>query len=158
MTKPRVAISMMGALVLALICHLTAPAQAKVQNPAHALLNLYQVAQEIIKDPAADFEKGRNPDFPHPSAIQAQWDASMSAYGTHLSTEERQLFPACAAHLNAAITDMEIGYRIKISQPSAAAQQSAQTRFDEAPGEVAQCTAAIKLAQSEVGSSTNKQQ
>jgi hypothetical protein len=60
--------------------------------------------------------------------------------------------------LNAAITDMEIGYRIKISQPSAAAQQSAQTRFNQAPGEVAQCTAAIKLAQSEVGNSANKQQ
>ena len=130
----------------------------KSAESAQALLNLDQAAQEIIKDPGRDYQKEKNPDFPHASAIQAQWDASMSAYGTHLSTEERQLFPACAAHLNVAITDMEIGYRIKISQPSAAAQQSAQTRFDEAPGEVAQCTVAIKLAQSEVGSSANKPQ
>jgi hypothetical protein len=158
MTKLSVAISAVCALALALVCPPSAPAQAKAQTPAQALLNLYQAAQQIIKDPAGEYEKGENPDFPYPSQIQAQWDASMAAYGNDLSTQERKLFPDCAAHLNAAITDMEIGYRIQISQPSAEAQQTAQTRFSEAPGEVAQCSAAIELAQSEVGSAPSQPQ
>lgn len=158
MTKLPAAIATMGALLLSLIFHPSASAQAKAQSPAQALLNLYQAAQQIIKDPASEYEKDKNPDFPYPSQIQAQWDASMAAYGNNLSTQERELFPACAAHLNAAITDMEIGYRIQISQPSAAAQQSAETRKSEAPGEVAQCSAAIELAQSEVASTPSKPQ
>jgi hypothetical protein len=153
-----VAISTMGALALALVCPSSASAQAKAQSPAQALVNLYQAAQQIIKDPAGDYEKGKNPDFPYPSQMQAQWDASMVAYGNSLSTQERALFPACAAHLNAAITDMEIGQRIKVNQPTEAAQQEAQTRFSEAPGEAAQCSAAIELAQSEIGSATSQPQ
>ena len=82
----------------------------------------------------------------------------MVAYGNSLSTQERALFPACAAHLNAAITDMEIGQRIKVNQPTEAAQQEAQTRFSEAPGEAAQCSAAIELAQSEIGSTPSQPQ
>ena len=153
-----VAISTMGALALALVCPSSASAQAKAQSPAQALVNLYQAAQQIIKDPAGDYEKGKNPDFPYPSQMQAQWDASMVAYGNSLSTQERALFPACAAHLNAAITDMEIGQRIKVNQPTEAAQQEAQTRFSEAPGEAAQCSAAIELAQSEIGSTPSQPQ
>jgi len=153
-----VAISTMGALALALVCPSSASAQAKAQSPAQALVNLYQAAQQIIKDPAGDYEKGKNPDFPYPSQMQAQWDASMVAYGNSLSTQERALFPACAAHLNAAITDMEIGQRIKVNQPTEAAQQDAQTRFSEAPGEAAQCSAAIELAQSEIGSTPSQPQ
>jgi len=151
-------ISTMGALALTLACPSSASAQAKAQSPAQALINLYQAAQQIIKDPAGDYEKGKNPDFPYPSQMQAQWDASMAAYGNNLSTQERALFPACAAHLNAAITDMEIGERIKANQPTEAAQQDAQTRFSEAPGEVAQCSAAIELAQSEIGSAPSQPQ
>jgi len=153
-----VAISTMGALALALVCPSSASAQAKAQSPAQALVNLYQAAQQIIKDPAGDYEKGKNPDFPYPSQMQAQWDASMVDYGNSLSTQERALFPACAAHLNAAITDMEIGQRIKVNQPTEAAQQEAQTRFSEAPGEAAQCSAAIELAQSEIGSTPSQPQ
>lgn len=153
-----VAISTMGALALALVCPSSASAQAKAQSPAQALVNLYQAAQQIIKDPAGDYEKGKNPDFPYPSQMQAQWDASMVAYGNSLSTQERALFPACAAHLNAAITDMEIGQRIKVNQPTEAAQQEAQTRFSEAPGEAAQCSPAIELAQSEIGSTPSQPQ
>ena len=153
-----VAISTMGALALALVCPSSASAQAKAQSPAQALVNLYQAAQQIIKDPAGDYEKGKNPDFPYPSQMQVQWDASMVAYGNSLSTQERALFPACAAHLNAAITDMEIGQRIKVNQPTEAAQQEAQTRFSEAPGEAAQCSAAIELAQSEIGSTPSQPQ
>ncbi len=158
MTKLSVAICAVCALALALVCQPSAWAQAKAQSPAQALVNLYQAAQQIIKDPAGEYEKGENPDFPYPSQIQAQWDASMAAYGNDLTTQERALFPACAAHLNAAITDMEIGYRIQISQPSDAAQQSAQKRKDEAPGEVAQCSAAMELAQGEVGSAPSQPQ
>jgi hypothetical protein len=62
-----VAISTMGALALALVCPSSASAQAKAQSPAQALVNLYQAAQQIIKDPAGDYEKGKNPDFPYPS-------------------------------------------------------------------------------------------
>ncbi len=153
-----VAILTMGAVLLSLIFHPSASAQAKAQSPAQALLNLYQAAQQLIKDPAGDYEEGKNPDFPYPSQIQAQWDASMAAYGNTLTTQERALFVPCAAHLNAAITDVEIGYRIQISQPSDAAQQSAKQRKDEAPGEVAQCSAAIELAQSEVGSAPSQPQ
>jgi hypothetical protein len=148
----------MGAVMLPLVFQPSASAQAKAQSPAQALVNLYQAAQQLIKDPAGEYEKDQNPDFPYPSQIQAQWYASMSAYGNDLTTQERELFVPCAAHLNAAITDMEIGYRIQISQPSEAAQQSAQKRKDEAPGEVAQCSAAIELAQSEVGSAPSQPQ
>jgi hypothetical protein len=152
------AISTIGAVMLTLVFHSSASAQTKAQSPAQALVNLYQAAQQIIKDPDGDFEDGKNPDFPYPSQMQAQWDASMVAYGNNLSTQERALFPACAAHLNAAITDMEIGCRIKLKQPTEAAQQDGQKRMDEAPGEVAQCSAAIELAQSEIGSATSQPQ
>ena len=153
-----VAISTMGAFVLVFVCSSSALAQAKVQSPAQALSNLYQAAQQIIKDPAGEYEKGASPDFPYPSQIQAQWDASMAANGNTLTIQQRELFVPCAAHLNAAITDMEIGYRIQISQPSDAAKQSAQTRMNEAPGEVGQCSAAMQLAQSEVGTSPSQPQ
>jgi hypothetical protein len=153
-----VAILTMSAVLFSLIFHSSASAQAKAQSPTQALLNLYQAAQQLIKDPAGDFEEGKNPDFPYPSQIQAQWDASMAANGNTLTTQEHALFPACAAHLNAAITDVEIGYRIQVSQPSEAAQQDAKKRMDEAPGEVAQCSAAIALAQSEVGSGPSQSQ
>ena len=152
------AISTIGAVMLTLVFHSSASAQTKAQSPAQALVNLYQAVQQIIKDPDGDFEDGKNPDFPYPSQMQAQWDASMVAYGNSLSTQERALFPACAAHLNAAITDMEIGQRIKVNQPTEAAQQEAQTRFSEAPGEAAQCSAAIELAQSEIGSTPSQPQ
>ncbi len=158
MNKPSLVILTMGAVMLPLIFHSSASAQAKAQSPAQALANLYQAAQQLIKDPAGEYEKGENPDFPYPSQIQAQWDASMAANGNTLSPQQRELFVPCAAHLNAAITDVEIGYRIQISQPSAAAQQDAQKRMDEAPGEVAQCSAAIQLAQSEVGSAPSQPQ
>ncbi len=154
-----VAILTMGSVLLSLVLHSSASAHSKAQSPAQALLNLYQAAQQIIKDPAGDYEKDQNPDFPYPSQIQAQWDASMSAYGNTLSTQERALFPACAAHLNAAITDVEIGYRIVRKPSSEEARQSGQARMDEAPGEFAQCSpAAIQRAQSEVGSSPSQPQ
>lgn len=135
-----------------------AAAPPRAQTPAQALLNLHQAAQQHIADPGGDFEMGCNPDFPYPSDIQAQWDASMSAYGNQLSPEERELFPACASHLNAAITDVEIGYRVVSGQPSDAAKASAKARMDKAPGEVAQCSAAMALAPSEVGSAPSKPQ
>ena len=85
-----------GVLAAALSDCSPAAAPALAQTPAQALLNLHQAAQQLIADPGGDYEKGCNPDFPYPSDIQAQWDASMSAYGNQLSTEEREQFPACA--------------------------------------------------------------
>jgi hypothetical protein len=158
MTKLSAAIPMICVLVLAPTSASSARAQAKDQSPAQALLNLNQAAQQLITDPASEYEKGANPDFPYPSAIQQQWLASMSAYGTNLTVEERKLLPACAAKLNAAIQDMEIGYRIQVSQPSAAAQLSAHKRFIDAKNEAAQCSAALELAQSEVGSAPARSQ
>jgi hypothetical protein len=158
MAKLAGAMFTMGVLLFTLICHSAASAQAKAQTPAQALLNLYQAAQQLVQDPASEYQKGADPDFPYPSDIQAQWEASMAAHGNDLSTEERRLFPRCAAYLNGAITDMEVGYRIQISQPSAGGQQSAQKRFSDARGEVAQCTSAIEVAQGEIVSSPNEPQ
>src|SRR5271168_3255984 len=98
----------MGFLALTLIFHSSVWGQEKAKPPAQALLDLNQAAEKIIKDPGSEYRKGGNPDFPHPSDVQAQWDASMAAHGNDLSAEQRKLFPACAAHLNSAITDMEI--------------------------------------------------
>ncbi len=154
-TKLLRAIFTLGVLTLLLVWHSSASAQAL--TPDQALVNLYKAAQQIIKDPGSEYKKDASPDFPRPSDIQAQWDASMSAHGNDLSTEERRQFIPCAAHLNAAITDMEIGYRIQISQPNnAAAQQSAQKRRDEAPPEVAQCAPAYELALSEIAKASAK--
>ena len=147
-----------AALAAALSNCSPAAAPPQAQTPAQALLNLHQAAQQLIEDPGGDYEKGCNPDFTYPSDIQAQWDASMSAYGNELSTEERELFPAFASHLNAAITDVEVGYRIETSQPTDAAKASAKAQTGEAPGEVAQCSAAIAFAQGEVGSAPSKPQ
>jgi hypothetical protein len=147
-----VAISAVGALAVALICPSSTSAPAVAQTPARALVNLYQATQQLINDPGGEFEEGKNPDFPYPSQIQVQWDASMAKNGDTLTTQERELFVPCAAHLNAAISDVEIGYRIVYKPSSDAAKQSGQARMNEAPGEFAQCSpAAIQLAQSEAG-------
>ena len=149
MTKLIRAIFAMGVLTLLLTWHSCAFAQ--VLNPRQALVNLYRAAQRIIKDPGSEYKKDASPDFPRPSEIQTQWDASMAAHGNDLTPEERKQFIPCAAHLNAAITDTEIGYRIQISQPNnPPAQESARKRLDEAQPEVAKCASAYELAMSEI--------
>ena len=125
-------------IVLTLLLGWRSSASAQPLNPQQALVNLYRAAQRIIKDPGSEYKKDASPDFPRSSDMQAQWDASMSAHGNDLTPEERKQFIPCAAHLNAAITDTEIGYRIQISQPNnPPAQESARKRLDEAQPEVA---------------------
>jgi hypothetical protein len=128
------------------------PQTQTAQTPQQALVNLYQAAQQIIKDPASDYKAGASPQFPYPSYAQAQWDNSMAAHGNDLSTEERNQFVPCADYLNIAITDMEIGFVLQISQPAdnSTAQQDMQQRYSDAPKEVEKCGSAYQLAQSEV--------
>lgn len=148
------AILLLSVIAMVTLWHLSASAQSQAApTPQQALINLYNTAQQLIKDPGGDYENGT---YPYPSLMQKQWDDAMSAHGNDLSQNERNLYTACVDHLNAAITDVEVGYNIQASQPKSntAAQQDGQKRRDEAPPEVAQCGAALKLAQSEVGGST----
>jgi hypothetical protein len=133
------------------------------QPPQRALANLYEVAKSIISNPKNEAEEhpGGSPTFPYPDAIQAQWDSSMSAYGTGLTQQERDEFVPCAAHLNNAIADMEDGYTTADTQPktNAGAQESAQKSYAVAKTEFAQCESAYALAQSEIGNgAANKPQ
>jgi len=159
MAKLSRAIFMMGVFAVALLWNPIASARAQsAQTPQQALINLYQATEQLIKDPAADYGDGT---YPYPSAMETQWDNSFYAHGSELSAEERGQFIPCAAHLKAAITDVEIGYRVQVTQPknNTAAQQDGQTRRDEAPAKVALCDSAYKLAQSEIiNSSANAPQ
>jgi len=85
------------------------------QPPQRALANLYEVTKSIISDPKNEAEDhpGGSPTFPYPDAIQDQWKNSMNAYGTGLTQQERDAFVPCAAHLNAAIADMEKVIRLQ---------------------------------------------
>jgi hypothetical protein len=155
MTKLLRAFFMMGALILLPVWPSSASAQEL--RAQQALVNLYKAAQQIIKDPGSEYKKGGSPDFPRPSEIQMQWDSSMAAHGNDLTSEERKQFIPCVAHLNAAITDVEIGYRIQISQPNnPPAQESARKRLDEAPPEFAKCASAHELALSEIAKASGK--
>ncbi len=59
-------------VAVAMLCALPAASQTKpAELPQRALLNLYQVAQEMLTDPSKDYEASENPDFPYPSDIQA---------------------------------------------------------------------------------------
>jgi hypothetical protein len=155
MAKLSRAIFLLGVLATALLLHLSASGQSQAApTPQKALIDLYNTAQQLIKDPGGDYDNGV---YPYPSLMQKQWVDAMSAHGNDLSQNERNLYTACVAHLNAAITDVEVGYNIQVTQPknNKAAQADGQKRRDEAPPEVAQCAAALKLAESEVGSSTS---
>ena len=161
------AISMACALAIGLTGISLAPARAQSQTaqpPQRALANLYEVAKSIISDPSGEAEvkvQGESPTFPYPSAIQAQWDNSIAAYGNTLTQQERDEFVPCAAHLNNAIADMEDGYTVETTQPKSntGAQASAQQRYADAKTEFAQCDAAYALAQSEIGAApANKPQ
>ena len=158
------AICMAGVLAIGLVWSSAASARSQTQTqsqtqtaqpPARALANLYEVAKSITSDPAGEAEEhpGGSPTFPYPTAIQAQWDDSMATYGNTLTQEERAEFIPCAAHLRNAITQMEIGYTVEVTQPKSntGAQESAQKSYALAKTEFEQCDAAYALAQSEVG-------
>jgi len=155
MTKLLRAISTIGVLTVLLIWH--SPACAQALPPSQALVNLYKIAEQISKDPGSEYRKDASPDFPRPSEIEAQWDASMAAHGNELTPEERKQFIPCAAHLKVAITDTEIGYRVHITQPNnPAAQESARKRLEEAPPEIAKCAPAQELALREIAKDSAK--
>jgi hypothetical protein len=155
MAKFSRALFLLSVFAIALVWNFLMSAQTQpAPTPQQALINLYNTAQQLIKDPGGDYENGT---YPYPSLMQKQWDDAMSAHGNDLSQNERNLYTACVVHLNAAITDVEVGYNIQASQPKSntAAQADGQKHRDLAPPEVAQCAAALKLAQGEVGSSTS---
>ena len=111
------------------------------ENPLRAFINLYQVGTEMTGDPGTDYDPKNNPDFPYPSDIQAQWFRAMAANGNQLTPAQKQQLIPCAAHLNAAIDDMERGHRIAISQPgNAPAQATAQRLYAAGRAQFALCS------------------
>lgn len=122
-----------------------------VEIPQRAFANLYEIAEKMTKDPGSEYEKGEQPDFPYPAAIEKQWDDSMSAHGNDLTQDERKYLVPCAAKLRSSITSMEIGYRIEQSQPgNDAAQASAQKRYASGRADFAECASSYEFAKSEV--------
>jgi hypothetical protein len=110
--------------------------------PAQALRKLYQAAAEITADPSSGYRTPKNdqPDWPSTTAAQKGWFASMAAFGNGLTQQERGAYVPCAARLNAAIDDMERGYRIQISQTgNANAQKTVQRLYQNGRAEFAAC-------------------
>jgi len=128
------------------------------QSPVQAFFKLRAVAEEVVSAPGADYQAGQQPDFPKPTAIQAQWFQAMAfasgptwraANGNSLTAAQRQQIVECAPHLNNAIGDMERGYRISINQPTnAAAQKTAQKLYAIAKNQMTLCANASANQQS----------
>ena len=149
-------------VAVAMLCALPAISQTKpAELPQRALLNLYQVAQEMLADPSKDYEASENPDFPYPSDIQAQWANSIAFYGAGLPDDESSKMGTCASHLNNAITDKELGYRleVKLKDPKQTIapddrkklQADIQNDYTEAQTEFALCDAStLGLAAQEI--------
>lgn len=126
-----------------------------VEIPQRAFANLYEIAQKMTENPASEYVKDNQPDFPYPSDIQKQWDDSIAAHGNDLTVEERKQLIPCAAKLNSAITSMEIGYRIEITQPgNDEAQASAQKRYASGRADFAECASAYETAKSGIPAPT----
>jgi len=164
MRKPSSAMLIMTLVALGIAGTSSARAQeqtaqpAAAQAPERALSNLHQAAQSMINDPGAEYDKTASPDFPYPSEVWAQWNASMLAYGTQLTEQQRALFAPCADHLNNAIDYMERGYRETINQPDDSGAQADATKLKtDAQAEFNQCDAAYALAQSEVVNASGNQ-
>src|SRR5581483_5239026 len=85
-----------------------------------AFQNLYKAAAEIVQDPGCCYRKpgADQNDFPTQRQAQTQWKLAVEKQGGNLSQNARENLIPCAGHLNNAITDMEIGYRIHIEQGS----------------------------------------
>jgi hypothetical protein len=115
-------------------------------TPLQAFIQLDAVAQEVTSAPGTDYQAGQ-PDFPKPTQIQAQWDQAMSSDGNALTPGQRQEILPCVPHLNAAIDDMERGWRIQVSQANnSAAQQTAQKLYAAAKAEMVLCAGLDKYA------------
>jgi hypothetical protein len=118
---------------------------ATAETPAQAVQKLYNLAAEIIADPSSGYD-AKTDHWPDADAAWQQWDNSMAAEGNTLTQQQRQVLPACAAHLSAAIGDAERSHRIEISQQgNSAAQADAQKLLGTARTEFAQCNLADAL-------------
>jgi hypothetical protein len=114
-------------------------AQTQSVSPATTVfLNLYNATQAVVTNPAPEYVRNASPDFPRPAKAQQAWANFMAAHGNTLSSQERPLYIECVPHLNNAMSDAERGYRIRISQSSAAAQADAQGLMDQAQHELSQ--------------------
>ncbi len=112
------------------------------QPVEQAFQKLYQISAQITADPSFDFQQAHadQTNWPDIAKAQAQWDTAMSQSDTALTQDQRKNIIPCVAYLNAAITDMERGYLIHISQQSnALAQRSAVVLYGEGKLEFAKC-------------------
>jgi hypothetical protein len=115
------------------------------ETPAQAVQKLYNLTAEIIDDPSSGYD-AKTDHWPEADADWQQWDNSMQADGNALTQQQRQVLPACADHLNAAIDAAERSYRIQRSQPNnSAAQATAQKLLATARSDFAQCNLADAL-------------
>jgi hypothetical protein len=109
-----------------------------------AFQKLYEITAEITANPGSLYVQGQvdKSQWPEVDQAQAQWDNAMLQAGTALTQDQRNNIVPCVAHLNAAISDMERGYVIHITQESnAPAQSTAQLLYGEGQKEFAQCLA-----------------
>jgi hypothetical protein len=114
------------------------------QPVEQAFQKLYEIAAEITADPSSLYVQGQvdKSQWPAVDQAQAQWDTAMGQAGTALTQDQRNNIVPCAAHLNAAIADMERGYPIHITQESnAPAQATATALYGEGKDEFAKCPA-----------------
>ena len=115
------------------------------ETPAQAVQKLYELTAEITDDPSSGYD-AKTDHWPEADAAWQQWDNSMQADGNALTPQQRQVLPACAAHLNAAIDAAERSYRIQKSQPNnSAAQADAQKLLATGRSDFAQCNLADAL-------------
>lgn len=106
-----------------------------------AFRRLYQAAAQITASPSSGYQPPHDDqsDWPAVTAAQKGWTDSLAFNGGELTQAERNQLVPCAAHLNAAIDDMERGYRIQISQPSALAQRTVVSLYAQGRAEFAAC-------------------
>ncbi len=91
------------------------------QPVEQAFQKLYQITAQITADPSSFYLKAQadKSNWPTVDQAQAQWaNAVGGPGGTELTQEQRNNIVPCVAHLNAAISDMERGYQIHVTQPS----------------------------------------
>lgn len=113
-------------------------------DPQSSFRDLYRLTAQITADPSAGYQppSGDQTGWPAVAAAQQRWFQSMAQQGNELTPAQRNYLVPCAAHLNAAIDDMERGYRIKISQTgSPLAQRTVLSLFAKGRAEFAECRA-----------------
>lgn len=109
-----------------------------------AFQKLYELTAKIIQDPSSFYDasaKADQSDFPTPTQITAQYDAAWNQGGNALTTDQRNFVIPCAAHLKTAISAMERGYRVKVTQTSPLAARSVLSAYTVGRQEFAKCNA-----------------